>query len=1047
MALTSPIHLEYFSGLTALGLFALLAIPVVLLGHFSLNGLGRTRKWVAICARLLLILGIVLLLGGIRWQRQHTAVEVMVLRDLSDSTSYVKNIPAPTVRESVNTYLQELMADKGRKPEDRIGVIGFANRAIIETLPSTRLDLGARAVAEGGNGTDVASAIQLALATQSNDAMHRLLLVWDGNQTVGNIQAAIEAAASQHVPIDVMPLHYRVDSAVMMDRFVAPTWRRENEPMTLDVVLRSNSEKPVTGTLVVLHHGQPIDLDAETPGVQGSRKVTLRPAEGGQPGITPVRVKVPALSGGIHAFRAAFEPDVDPAVPAAQKPTLVTGAMDAFTIVEGRGSLLFIDNTADHGSDRFIGTLRNEGIDVDRGTIDDLPRDLFALQNYDAIIMANVPSGAGGVDEQQDKAIAAYVHDMGGGLVMIGGPDTFGAGGWQGTSVEKVLPVNMDVPARKEVGKGALVMIVHACEFENGNYWGEQCAIKAVDALSQQDEVGVVSFDWSKGGSQWDFPLQTKGDGNKAKAAIKQMKVGDMPSFEDSMKVALYGSGGQKGLKDSDARHKHVVIISDGDPQSPSDELMAAYKAAKVSVSTVAVYPHDLSANGLPPTMRKIAETLKGRAYGPVNGNFNQLPQIFIKEATIVRRTLIHENSNGIPTNLLPSVSDVTQGLATPLPQIYGLVLTSRKPDPMVDMPITAGKAGDPLFAQWQSGLGKSAVFTSDVTAKWTPDWMGSSGYGKFWAQVIRSVARAPMSRDMDIQTRVDGDKIYLTAEAMDREQRGINFLNVTGQVMGPDMKPRTIQLNQTGPGRYEAVIEKAEPGAYVARIQHTGPKGEAGWQVAGVAVNSNPEMRDLRSNDGVLEQIAAKTGGRMLDPFDAAAADVFRREGLLQTASPMPVWDILLPILMGLLLVDVAIRRIAWNLKAVRGAAERYADTFRSHRVEKSESVNALRRLREGGKAEAMPARPAPPPPPIGSGSPETARPDPKRKFEGTGVQGDLTQVVGGATAEAPRKPDAGAKTNDGTPGAGAGEHTSSLLAAKRRAREQIEKKERENP
>ena len=301
------------------------------------------------------------------------------------------------------------------------------------------------------------------------------------------------------------------------------------------------------------------------------------------------------------------------------------------------------------------------------------------------------------------------------------------------------------------------------------------------------------------------------------------------------------------------------------------------------------------------------------------------------------------------------------------------------------------------------------------------------------------------MSRDMDIQTRVDGDKIYLTAEAMDREHRGINFLNVTGQVMGPDMKPRTIQLNQTGPGRYEAVIEKAEPGAYVARIQHTGPKGEAGWQVAGVAVNSNPEMRDLRSNDGVLEQVAAKTGGRMLDPFDAATADVFRREGLLQTASPMPVWDILLPILMGLLLIDVAIRRIAWNLKAVRDAAGRYADTFRSRKVEKSESVNALRRLREGGKAETTTAKP-PPPPPTSGGTP-LERPDPRRKFEGAGVQGDLTQVVGGATADAAKKSDAGAKPSDQEPGAGAGEHTSSLLAAKRRAREQIEKKERDNP
>jgi hypothetical protein len=373
------------------------------------------------------------------------------------------------------------------------------------------------------------------------------------------------------------------------------------------------------------------------------------------------------------------------------------------------------------------------------------------------------------------------------------------------------------------------------------------------------------------------------------------MQQGDMPHFEDSMRVALYGSGGQKGLKDSDARHKHVIIISDGDPIQPPPELLAEYRAAKVSASTISVYPHDLSAQGLPPTMRMIADSLKGRAYGPVNGNFNQLPQIFIKEARIVRRTLIYEDAKGIPLSLKGN-SEIVQGLGSDLPPVYGLVLTSKKTDPLIDMPIVAGKAADPLLAHWQTGLGKTAVFTSDATRKWAPNWVGSSAFGKFWAQVIRSVARPPMSRDMDIQTRVDGDKIYVRAEAMDRDKRSINFLNVKGQIVGPDMQTKDIQLNQTGPGVYEAVVEKARPGAYVAHLQYVGPKGEAGWQVAGVAINSNPEMRDLRSNDALLEQIAARTGGRVLEPFDAKSADLFNRQGLKRTASPMPVWDILLP-------------------------------------------------------------------------------------------------------------------------------------------------------
>lgn len=1023
----SPIHLEYFSPLAALGLFGILGAWVVWLGMRSLNGLGAVRKWVAIGTRLLLILGLILVLGGVRYQREHRQVEVMVLRDLSDSTAYVPVADGATLREMVDRYMQESVSQaKQRRPGDRLGVIGFADRAIIEALPSTRLDLGAGAVLQGGGGTNVASAIQLALASLSHEAMHRLVLIWDGNQTEGNLEAAIEAAAGQGVPIDVVPLQYQVESALMMERLVAPTWKRENEPITLDIVLRSTGDRPVQGTLVVLHQGMPVDIDADTPGIQPGRAVTLKS------GVTPVRVKLPPVEGGIHHFRAVFEPVGEPGAGVNERPTVVTSAMDAFTIVQGRGSILYIDNEQENAGEILKQAVGREDIQIKTASIEDLPRDLFAYQNYDAVILANVPNGAGGVDQSQDQALASYVNDMGGGLVMIGGPETFGAGGWQGSKVEKVLPVNMDIPARKEIGKGALVMIVHACEMPDGNYWGEQCALKAVDALSSHDHVGVISYDWSANGSNWDFPLQARGDGGKAKAAIKQMKVGDMPSFEDAMSTALHGSGGMPGLKESDARHKHVIIISDGDPQAPSAELLEEYRRHKVSVSTVSVYPHDLSAQGPPPTMRRIAELTKGRAYGPINGNFTQLPQIFIKEATVVRRTLIHENKQGIPLRLMPSLSDVVAGLGGELPPVYGMVLTARKPDPLIDVPIVGGKANDPILAHWQSGLGKSAVFTSDATGRWASQWVASPSFGKFWAQVIRSVARPPMSREMDIQTRAEGDTLHIVAETMDRENRRINFLNVTGQVVGPDMKAKDIQLNQTGPGRYEAVIERASAGAYVARLAYQGPKGEQGWQVAGAAINANPEMRDLRSNDALLRQVAERTGGRVLPPLDPQAAEFFRREGLKQTASPMPIWDLLLPALMGLLVVDVSIRRIAWDLKAIAAAVGRYAGTFRMRRVEQSASVDALRKLRDSA-AEATPQASA--------AGDQTPRPQSATKFEAQGIEGELTQLVGGARADsaASKQPEQPQQPTGSSPNQ-SGEHTSSLLAARRRAKQKMD-------
>ncbi|HEY7152670.1 MAG TPA: glutamine amidotransferase [Gemmataceae bacterium] len=61
------------------------------------------------------------------------------------------------------------------------------------------------------------------------------------------------------------------------------------------------------------------------------------------------------------------------------------------------------------------------------------------LLAYDAIVLSNVPRTAlsdeilGWVDE--------WVGKRGGGLLMAGGPRSFGAGGWTGTVVERMLPV------------------------------------------------------------------------------------------------------------------------------------------------------------------------------------------------------------------------------------------------------------------------------------------------------------------------------------------------------------------------------------------------------------------------------------------------------------------------------------------------------------------------------------------------------------------------------------------------------------------------------
>ena len=1058
-------RLEHLTGWQAGLLFLVPAAVVLGLSMRSMAGVIGARRWFAVGLRLLLLGVLVLIVGGLRLERKAEDVEIIVIRDISLSTARVTEFPVPAggagtanLSEATDRFVAEVTREH-KRPNDRVGLVSFAQQALIESMPSKVLGQSPPAVRDVAGGTDIGSSLMLGLATFGDGAMRRMVLVTDGNNTTGAIDKALTLAASQRVPIDVVPLRYASTGEVLMEGLTTPAWRRENEPFTIEIALRSTAVGPVAGQLSVLHQGVPMAVGE---GGAEKRRVVL------QAGPNVERVRVPALRrAGVHEFKAVFEPDdakaegsVTIRQPAGGGGAVGSGAMGSetmstalmanrsasgFTFVRGRGQILYVNNVPGDGGMYLVQALLREGIAVDPGNVippERFPTSLLQLQDYDAVILANVPRGVGGLSDEQQQVLASYVHESGGGLVMIGGDEAFGAGGWAGSRLEQVLPLDMDVPARREIAKGALVLLMHSCEMPDGNYWGEQCAIKATEALSERDEVGVLSYAWKGvggGGSQWDFPIQPRGDGGKAIAAIKNMQLGDMPDFQDAFNVALNGRGGNPGLKDSDARQKHMIIVSDGDPQQPSEAQYREWIENKITVSTITVYPHSSEDAGLPTTMRQIATRLGGRAYGPINDNPQQLPQIFIKEATVVKRSLIQEEAKGFPLRQAPALTDAIKGIAVP-GSVTGYVLTSRKASPQVEVPIVVGKESDPVLAYWQTGLGRALCFTSDAHNRWAANWYASPVYDRFWAQVVRAVARPTMNAELDIRTvQVSGaetggvEKGKVMVEASRAEGSFESFLNIQGTVVGPDLTPREVRMVQTAPGTYEAIFDTPMEGNYVVSLRYTGQDGKSGFLLSGLSKSASRELRDLQSNEMVLAEIARRTGGRLLPPWQVAGNDWWDREGLAAKVSPLPVWDWLIPLALLLLLMDVAVRRIAIDSAMLRSGGNKvraYVQGFthttredldRAGASGRGESMDALRRKREEVQAGTT-----------GGGRLADA-PLPQ-------VEGDLSDLVGGAdgTEEAPKgRP----KAAEQEAGAGVG----GLMAAKKRAQAKIEERKRD--
>lgn len=80
-----------------------------------------------------------------------------------------------------------------------------------------------------------------------------------------------------------------------------------------------------------------------------------------------------------------------------------------------------------------------------------LPQSREELLQYDVIVLSDVKKTL--LSEEQISAIRELVESGGGAFIMIGGIDSFGDGGYQGTDVEKMLPVDIS----EEYGKDVVV--------------------------------------------------------------------------------------------------------------------------------------------------------------------------------------------------------------------------------------------------------------------------------------------------------------------------------------------------------------------------------------------------------------------------------------------------------------------------------------------------------------------------------------------------------------------------------------------------------------
>jgi uncharacterized membrane protein len=888
-------------------LLLLLVLPVLWwFSYRSLAGLGGVRRLASILLRSAVLTTVVCALAEMQLVRKSDRLTVFYLLDQSLSI-------APDQDEAMIRYIKAAIRNqRSQHVDDRAGVVVFGREPAIEIPPlEEEPEMPKIESLVDREYTNIAAAMKLAEASFPHDSAKRIVLISDGNENIGDALAQARGLAEAGVSIDVLPVRATSRVEVAVEKLTIPPDVRKGQPFDLRVVL-NNTTPPGEANAEVSGRLQVVRKTGERERLLAEESVKLPPGKR----VFTIREEIDAPD--FYTYEARFVPDRpgDDTMPQ-------NNQASTFTHVRGSGQVLLIEDFENRGEyDLLVARLRamNLEVVVQSSSAENLFADLGGLQPFDTVLLADVPREH--FSDNQIEMLVRNTQNLGSGLVMLGGPNSFGAGGWTNTPIEAAMPVDFQIKNAKVVPIGALALLMHASEIADGNHWQKVVAREAIKTLGNHDYCGVLHWNGTDAWL-WGRPagmMKVGANRNQMLARLDRMTPGDMPQFDPAMVLAR-----DAFKKLQDAAVKHMIIISDGDPSAPTGGVINSLKNMKVKVSTVAIGAHGPAESSL---LKKIANQTGGTYYA-VN-NPKMLPRIYQKEARRVSRPLVFENKAGFrPQIQFPH--EMIQGIGDVLPPITGYVMTTVKEGPLPEVslvsPLPEGTGNSTILASWTYGLGKAVAFTTDAGKRWASDWTSWDNYDKLFSQIVRwSMRPTGDTGKFTVATEVEDGRVKLVVTALDKDDEFLNFLELEGTVVGPDMKPIDVDVKQTAPGRYVGDFEAKSKGNYFVLL-NPGP-GRTPIRV-GVNVPYSDEFRDRQTNEGLLKSLAAlepKQGspGKVIEdanPNDTPTQQMAKllefntfRHDLAEATSSQDVWHLLLLIGTCLFFGDVFVRRVAVN-------------------------------------------------------------------------------------------------------------------------------------
>jgi hypothetical protein len=555
----------------------------------------------------------------------------------------------------------------------------------------------------------------------------------------------------------------------------------------------------------------------------------------------------------------------------------------------------------------FAGLLSDQGLEAEVFEPARAPYYLRDWLGFGGIVLVNTPALS--LTTLQQTLIETSVSQYGTGLVILGGPNSFGPGGYFGTPLETLSPLSSRVP--QDAPEVAMVFVLDRSgsmqqPVGEGNRLdvAKSATVAATQLLNPQSQVGIIAFD------------------AEARTLLPLTRLADAP---DAVETALEGfdpGGGTAiypGLVEAyemmaglDAPAKHLVVMTDGLSQ-PGDfpGIVGQLRAEGITVSAVAI-GQGADTN----VARTIAELGGGSAH--ITSDFAALPSILSQEAMLLASPI--EEGTTQPVWQDRSASFLS-ALPDRLPPLAGFVGTTAKPE--AQLVATAANADGedmPVLAYWRYGNGMVMALSTDATGPWSEAWQALPQYGALWSDILARFQPTTPRPGLTLSTQGNGDYLDLRVTALDAEGLPLTGRMLTATVTAPDAEAgEPMALTEIMPGQYQGRRILDATGRYDLAVD----QGDDAEPVESAYYHSYDPRYDF-SRAGGAAALAEATGGRAITP------DEIETLGAGVTLGMRHQWPIWVLGAFALFLLDLTLRYRGFSARRKAGSGPTEPDALR---------------------------------------------------------------------------------------------------------------------